>query len=111
MMEADVSDGSTPLLDTFADIAEGQSKITIAQVKVCSASQQLPAGVHCPAATVCLSAMVMRIRLMFIARPAASLTILRIEGGYQRLDQLPYIAHCMTLGRAPKLRRYRFCEI
>ncbi|KAL0041640.1 hypothetical protein WJX79_010316 [Trebouxia sp. C0005] len=33
MMEADVSDGSTPLLDTFADIAAGQSKITIAQVK------------------------------------------------------------------------------
>ncbi|KAL0042382.1 hypothetical protein WJX77_010805 [Trebouxia sp. C0004] len=33
MMEADVRDGSTPLLDTFADIAEGQSKVTIAQVK------------------------------------------------------------------------------
>ena len=77
MMEADVSDGSTPLLDTFDDIAEGQSKITIAQVKVCSgfsaascwctlycscfsaapcwcalyssASQRLPAGVHCTA--------------------------------------------------------------
>jgi len=50
MMEADVTDGSTPLLDTFDDIAEGQSKITIAQVKVCSASQRLPAGVHCTAA-------------------------------------------------------------
>ena len=48
-MEADVTDGSTPLLDTFDDIAEGQSKITIAQVKVCSASQRLPAGVHCTA--------------------------------------------------------------
>ena len=41
MMEADISDDSTPLLDTFDDIAEGQSKITIAQVKVCSASQWL----------------------------------------------------------------------
>ena len=44
MMEADVSEGSTPLLDTFADIAQGQSKITIAQVKVCSASQWFPVG-------------------------------------------------------------------
>ena len=75
MMEADVSNGSTPLLDTFDDIAEGQSKVTIAQVKVRSASQQLPAVVPSTAA-----AMMIRIRLMFIARPAVSLTILWMYG-------------------------------
>jgi len=82
MMEADVSDGSTPLLDTFADIAEGQNKVTIAQVKVCSTSQRLPAGVHCTAAIIDLSATMIRIRLIFIAWPAASFTILIIEGEY-----------------------------
>ena len=82
MMEADVSDGSTPLLDTFADIAEGQSKITIAQVKVCSTSQRLPAGVHCTAAIIDLSATMIRIRLIIIAWPAATFTILIIEGEY-----------------------------
>ena len=80
MMEADVSNDSTPLLDTFDDIAEGQSKVTIAQVKVRSASQQLPAVVPSTAAVVCLSAMMIRIRLMFIARPAVSLTILWMYG-------------------------------
>ncbi len=34
MMEADVGEDSTPLLDTFDQIAQGQSKITVAQVKV-----------------------------------------------------------------------------
>ena len=111
MMEADVSDGSTPLLDTFDDIAEGQSKITIAQVKVCSgfsaascwctsycsASQWLPAGVHCTAAVVCLSAMMIRVRLMFIAQPAASLAVFKAECVYQWLEELPCIAHCMTI--------------
>lgn len=74
MMEADVSDGSTPLLDTFADIAAGQSKITIAQVKVCSASQRLPGGVRGTAAKVCPSAMMIRIMLIFSARPGVSLS-------------------------------------
>ena len=82
MMEADVSDGSTPLLDTFADIAEGQNKVTVAQVKVCSTSQRLPAGVHCTAAIIDLSATMIRIRLIIIAWPAATFTILIIEGEY-----------------------------
>ena len=34
MMEGDVGPGSTPLLDTFGQIARGQSRISIAQVKV-----------------------------------------------------------------------------
>ena len=36
MMEGDVGEDSTPLLDTFQEIAQGQTKITVAQVKVCS---------------------------------------------------------------------------
>ena len=34
IIEADVAEGSTPLLDTFNQISQGQSKITLAQVKV-----------------------------------------------------------------------------
>ncbi len=96
MMEADVGDGSTPLLDTFDDIAEGQSKITIAQVKVCSGFSAASCGVHCTAAVVCRSAVTIRVRLMFIARPAASLTVFKVQGGYQRLTSC-LIAHCMTI--------------
>ena len=44
IMEADVGEGSTPLLDTFDQISQGQSKITIAQVKVCSTHVHLVTG-------------------------------------------------------------------
>ena len=63
----------------------------------CSASQWLPAGVHCTAAVVCLSAMMIRVRLMFIAQPAASLAVFKAECVYQWLEELPCIAHCMTI--------------
>ena len=63
----------------------------------CSASQWLPAGVHCTAAVVCLSAMMIRVRLMFIAQPAASLAVFKVECVYQWLEELPCIAHCMTI--------------
>ena len=36
MMEGDVEEGSTPLKDLFDQTAQGQTKVTIAQVKVLS---------------------------------------------------------------------------
>ena len=62
-----------------------------------SAAQRLPAGVHCTAAVVCLSAMMIRVRSMFIAQPAASLAVFKVECVYQWLEELPCIAHCMTI--------------
>ena len=44
IIEADVAEGSTPLLDTFNQISQGQSKITIAQVKVGSTVWPLATG-------------------------------------------------------------------
>lgn len=42
MMEGDVEEGSTPLKDLFDQTAQGQTKVTIAQVKV------LPPNLHLP---------------------------------------------------------------
>ncbi len=108
MMEADVGDGSTPLLDTFDDIAEGQSKITIAQVKVCSGFS----------AASCWCTLYCSCRLPFCSYDQGQIDVhcsasclthcFQGSGWIPAADQLPHCALYDHLGEA--LRQHMCCE-
>ena len=83
MMEGDVGEDSTPLLDTFQEIAQGQTKITVAQVKVCSTFRtSCLAYTHSPGIlTTCMHSCLELHRHMFCGCTAKELV-------YQLVDKL-----------------------